>query len=136
VQPLKPRWEVWTATLKGSGTADLWLYNLGYAEVRATELKLSYTGTAITSMKMPWIPAPGSAPTGIAYDGQSLFVSDVSVSGLTTVNQVDPSSGDLLRSFLAPSPGGFDGRGNPSDVGSTVDRLSRSIVERLKRRFI
>ncbi len=123
------RWDVWVAKVNGSGTAAVSFFNLGPSSgLNATSFNLSYTGTAAIAVKFPWIPAPGVATSGIAYDGRSLFVSDVAVSGLTTINQLDPNTGDVLRSFLSPSPAGFDGRGNPSDLTFLRDHLVISDV--------
>ena len=70
------------------------------------------------------IPAPGSQPSGLAFDGTFLFVS--TASGFRTIFKLDPATGAVLDSFLAPSPTGFDGRGNPSDMVS--DGASRLFV--------
>jgi len=62
------------------------------------------------------IPAPGFQPSGMAYDGAVLFVSDLA--GFRTIFKLNPATGDVMGSFLAPSPGGFDGRSNPNDLAS------------------
>ncbi len=60
------------------------------------------------------IPAPGFQPSGLAYDGTFLYVSEGS--GFRTIFKLDPATGGIMGSFLAPSPTGLDGRGNPSDI--------------------
>ena len=60
------------------------------------------------------IPAPGFQPSGLAYDGTFLYVSELS--GFRTIYKLDPTTGAVLDSFLAPSPAGFDGNGNPNDL--------------------
>lgn len=60
------------------------------------------------------IPAPGFQPSGLAYDGTNLYVSELS--GFRTIFKVNPQTGEVLASFLAPSATGLDGRGNPSDM--------------------
>lgn len=60
------------------------------------------------------IPAPGFQPSGLAYDGTFLYVSELS--GFRTIYKLNPTTGAVLGSFLAPSPAGFDGNGNPSDL--------------------
>lgn len=108
-------WEVWNATLNGSGTARIDFFNYG-SEARAFAVSLPYTGTASVTLGTPFIQAPDQTPTGIAYASNSLFVSDIPWSGLANITQIDPKDGTVLRSLLAPSDTGFDGRGNPSDL--------------------
>ncbi len=60
------------------------------------------------------IPAPGFQPSGLAYDGTFLYASELS--GFRTIYKLDPTTGAVLGSFLAPSPAGFDGNGNPNDL--------------------
>ena len=60
------------------------------------------------------IPAPGFQPSGLAYDGTFLYVSELS--GFRTIYKLNPTTGAVLGSFLAPSPAGFDGNGNPNDL--------------------
>ena len=60
------------------------------------------------------IEAPGFAPSGLAYDGTSLYVSDLS--GFRRIYKMDPQTGAVLGSFLAPGPTGLDGRGNPNGL--------------------
>ena len=59
-------------------------------------------------------PAPGFQPSGLAFDGTFLYVSEQS--GFRTIFKLDPQSGAVRGSFLAPSPAGLDGRGNPNDM--------------------
>ena len=60
------------------------------------------------------VPYAGFAPAGLAFDGESLYVAEVSRP--QTIFRLDRRTGAILGSFLAPSPGGFDGSGNTSDI--------------------
>ncbi len=57
---------------------------------------------------------PGFQPSGLAYDGTFLYVSELS--GLRRIDKLDSQAGALRGSFLAPSPTGLDGRGNPNGL--------------------
>lgn len=76
----------------------------------------SWVLTNANGISTPTIPAPGFQPSGLAYDGTFLFVSELS--GFRTIFKLDPITGAVLGSFPAPSPSGFDGRGNPNDLVS------------------
>ncbi len=62
----------------------------------------------------PSIPAPGFQPSGLAFDGVSLFVAELS--GFRTIFEVDPTDGSIINSFLAPSPTGLNGNGNTNGL--------------------
>jgi hypothetical protein len=57
---------------------------------------------------------PGYQPSGLAYDGTYLYVSEDS--GFRRIYKLDPQTGTVKGSFLAPSPTGFDGNGNPNGL--------------------
>jgi hypothetical protein len=67
-----------------------------------------------TGALLATLPAPGAFPTGIAWDGQSLWVLS---KNLQTIYQVNPATGAVLKSFATPNAGpnsfpvglGFDG---------------------------
>ena len=74
------------------------------------------------SMAQTTIPAPGFQPSGLAFDGTFLYVSELS--GVRTIFKLDPSTGAVLGSFLSPSATGLDGAGNPNGlVFDGIDRL-------------
>ena len=61
------------------------------------------------------IPAPGFQPSGLAYDGTFLYVSELS--GFRKIFKLDPTNGAVSGFF--PAPGG-----NPNDiVFDGVDRF-------------
>ncbi|MEY5024960.1 MAG: SMP-30/Gluconolactonase/LRE-like region, partial [Verrucomicrobiota bacterium] len=70
----------------------------------------------IFSVDVGLFRTPGYQPSGLAYDGKALFISENS--GFRTIHKVHPTTGAVLKSFLAPSPTGFDGRGNPNDLAA------------------
>lgn len=71
-------------------------------------------------------PAPGPLPSGLAYDGAYLYVSEAS--GFRTVYRMNPQSGAIIDSFLAPSSTGLDGGGNPSDMVFIPDATARLFI--------
>lgn len=74
--------------------------------------------STVTALAEPQITlkAPGYQPAGLAYDGRSLFVAENS--GFRRIHKLDPVNGTSQGSFLAPSPTGLDGKGNPNDIVS------------------
>lgn len=60
------------------------------------------------------IPAPDYQPSGLAYDGNYLYVSEAS--GHRKIYKIDAMTGDVISYFLAPNIDKFDGRSNPSDM--------------------
>lgn len=90
-------------------TAKIYKAAVGGALALALIFTLAKQGYAQTT-----IPAPGFQPSGLAYDGTFLYVSELS--GFRTIYKLNPTTGAVLGSFLAPSPAGFDGNGNPNDL--------------------
>jgi hypothetical protein len=81
---------------------------------RILALTLSCLCLCVLAGAQNTISAPGYQPSGVSYDGASLYVSELS--GLRTIFKLNPQTGAVLGSFLAPSPTGLDGRGSPSDM--------------------
>jgi alpha-tubulin suppressor-like RCC1 family protein len=62
------------------------------------------------------ISAPGYQPTGLAYDETTDVLYVAENSGSRRIYKIDPDTGAVIDSFLAPSLSGMDGRGNPNDL--------------------
>ena len=74
-------------------------------------------------------PAPGSSPSGLAWDGTHLWLAD---DGTDTIYQLDPTDGRVLSSFKSPgsSPRGlvWDGKNlwHADNATRQVHRLDRA----------
>jgi DNA-binding beta-propeller fold protein YncE len=85
----------------GPNTGDLaWvdgiLYQVNFAP---TELRLIYKIDPTTGAVLGSIPPAGSSPQGLAFDGESLWQSDV---GGRIIYELDPATGLVLAQFPAP----------------------------------
>lgn len=114
-------WGLWDVTFKGKGTAGVYLVNYGFNPLDVVAFTYSFTGTATAHPLVTAIATPGQQPTGAAFSGQYLYESEQGSFG--TINQLDPGTGQVLRSFLSPSPAGFDGRSTPSDLSAFNEHL-------------
>lgn len=119
--PVHGGWPLWTVAFHGRGTAVLTMWGIGGNEVLIGYMTFSYTGKATAESSVFAIPTPGSEPTGLAFGGPYLYESEQGAFGI--INQLDPSTGGVVRSFLSPSPTGFDGRSKPSDLVAADDHL-------------
>ena len=86
-----------------------------FAHVAAAALA-ALTIVATPTAAQTSIPAPGFQPSALAYDPGSNILYVAENSGFRRIFAVDPSTGTVSSSFLAPSLGGMDGSGNPNDM--------------------
>ena len=80
-----------------SDNSHLWAIDIANDVV----MKLDFTGQVVDS-----IPAPGTSPQGITWDGEMLWVSD---SESETIDQIDPATGQIIATIEAPGSTGTVG---------------------------
>ncbi|HET7207250.1 MAG TPA: hypothetical protein VFI95_11800 [Terriglobales bacterium] len=107
-------WELWNASISGSGEESVQFLCTGNGEFLAVSASVSYSGIAYVNRGVAERPAPGPHTSGVTYDGQSLFVTQLGSFG--TISQLNRLTGAVLNTYLAPSAGGLDGRSSPSDI--------------------
>lgn len=119
-------WELWNASFSGRGRETVTLYGYGGGAYLALYAEAHYTGSGSAALGISEIPTPAVGTSGVAYDNDSLFVSQPGAFG--TISQLSIPKGTVLNTFLTPSTNGFDGRSNPSDLAVGDHHLFMSDV--------